>query len=208
MQDHKFKIDKKIFLLASFLFAFGPMVNAQVSSVEFGKNRVQFKKFKWEYYQTPNFNAYYNQNGKELAKYIVQIAEEELPGVERFVEYSLQRRANIIIYNTFNDMQQSNIGMGIDWQYAGGTTKLVNNKMIVYFNSNHADLRRQVREGIAKILTENMLFGDDLGEFAANQSAARWRAGDRHRSSDRHHDLLDLGSPGRRHQPAVPDHRQ
>ncbi|HJY22688.1 MAG TPA: hypothetical protein VJ279_07375, partial [Hanamia sp.] len=166
MQDHKFKIDKKIFLLASFLFAFGPMVNAQVSSVEYGKNRVQFKKFKWEYYQTQNFNAYYNQNGKELAKYIVQIAEEELPGVERFVEYSLQRRANIVIYNTFNDMQQSNIGMGIDWQYAGGTTKLVNNKMIVYFNSNHADLRRQVREGIAKILTENILFGDDLGEVA------------------------------------------
>ncbi|HEY9342898.1 MAG TPA: hypothetical protein VIQ23_15035 [Hanamia sp.] len=170
MQDHKFKIDKKIFLLASFLFAFGPMVNAQVSSVEYGKNRVQFKKFKWEYYQTQNFNAYYNQNGKELAKYIVQIAEEELPGVERFVEYSLQRRANIVIYNTFNDMQQSNIGMGIDWQYAGGTTKLVNNKMIVYFNSNHADLRRQVREGIAKILTENILFGDDLGEVAGNQA--------------------------------------
>ncbi|MEO5650380.1 MAG: hypothetical protein ABIR03_10725 [Ginsengibacter sp.] len=170
MQDHKIKIDKKIFLLISFLFAFGGMINAQVSSVEFGKNRVQFKKFKWEYYQTANFNAYYNQNGKELAKYVMQIAEEELPGIEKFVEYSLQRRANLVIYNTFNDMQQSNIGIGIDWQYAGGTTKLMNNKMIVYFNSNHADLRRQVREGIAKVLTQNMLFGDDLGEVAGNKA--------------------------------------
>ena len=42
--------------------------------------------------------------------------------------------------------------------------------MIVYFNSDHADLRRQIREGIAKVLTENLLFGDDLGEVAGNQA--------------------------------------
>src|SRR5213595_100611 len=44
--------------------------SAQVNAVEFGKNRVQFKKFKWNYYQTKNFNVYYYQNGEELAKFI------------------------------------------------------------------------------------------------------------------------------------------
>ena len=170
MQYHKNHIDKKIFLLVAFFFILGLMANAQVSSVEFGKNRVQFKKFKWQYYQTTNFNSYFNQNGQEIAKYVAQVAEEELPGIEKFVEYSLQRRANIIIYNSFNDLQQSNIGIGIDWQSPGGLTKLVNNKMIVYYNSNHADLRRQIREGIAKVLTQNLLFGDDLGEVAGNQA--------------------------------------
>ncbi len=168
MQDHKNQFDKKIFLLLSFFFFLASMANAQVSSVQFGKNRVQYKKFKWQYYQTRNFNSYFNQDGQELAKYVAQVAEEELPAMEKFVEYSLQRRANIIIYNSFGDLQQSNIGLGIDWQNTGGTTKLVNNKMVVYFNSNHADLRRQIREGIAKVLTENLLFGDDLGEVAGN----------------------------------------
>ena len=168
MQDHKNHIDKKIFLLISFFFLSALIVNGQVSSVQFGKNRVQYKKFKWQYYQTQNFNTYFNRSGKELAKYVAQVAEEELPAMEKFVEYSLQRRANIIIYNTFDDLKQSNIGIGIDWQSAGGITKLVNNKMIVYYNSNHADLRRQIREGIAKVLTENLLFGEDLGEVAGN----------------------------------------
>jgi hypothetical protein len=168
MQDHKKHIDKKIFLLLSFFFLSGLIVDAQVSSVQFGKNRVQYKKFTWQYYQTKNFNAYFNQDGQELAKYVVQVAEEELPAMEKFVEFSLQRRANIIIYSSFGDLKQSNIGIGIDWQSTGGTTKLVNNKMIVYFNSNHADLRRQIREGIAKVLTENLLFGEDLGEVAGN----------------------------------------
>ena len=135
MQDHKKRMDKKIFLLAIFFFAMATIASAQVSSVEFGKNRVQYKIFKWQYYQTQNINAYFNQDGQEIAKYVAQIAEEELPGIEKFVEYSLQRRANIVIYNTFNDMQQSNIGLGIDWQNEGGITKLVNNKMIVYYLS-------------------------------------------------------------------------
>lgn len=143
---------------------------AQVSTVEFGKNRVQFQKFKWKYYQTENFNTYFSQDGLGLGKYVAQIAEEQLPGIEEFVEYGLQRRTNIVVYNNFDEMQQSNIGLALDWQTAGGITKLVNNKMIVYFDGNHANLLRQIRQGIARVLVENILFGDDLGEFAANQA--------------------------------------
>jgi hypothetical protein len=145
-------------------------VSAQVNTVEFGKNRVQYRKFKWEYYQSTNFNTYFYENGKTIANYVLQIAEEELPAIEQFVEYGLQRRANIVIYNNFNELEQSNIGLNLDWQTTGGITKLVNNKMIVYFNGDHADLRRQVRQGIARILVDNILFGDDLGEIAANQA--------------------------------------
>ena len=55
-----------------------------------------------------------------LGKYVAQIAEAELPGIEEFVEYGLQRRTNIVVYNNFDEMQQSNIGLGIDWQNTGG----------------------------------------------------------------------------------------
>jgi hypothetical protein len=143
---------------------------AQVNAVEFGKNRVQYQKFNWKYYQTDNFNTYFSQDGLELGKYVAQVAEQELPQLEEFIEYGLQRRANIAVYNSFDEMQQSNIGMGMDWQNTGGVTKLVNNKMLLYFDANHENLRRQVRQGIAGVLVANVLFGDDLGEFAANQT--------------------------------------
>ena len=145
-------------------------VGAQVNTVEFGKNRVQYRKFTWKYYQTPNFNTYFYENGQTIANYVAQIAEKELAGIEQFVEYGLQRRANIIVYNHFNELQQSNIGLNMDWQTTGGITKLVNNKMIVYFTTDHYHLRRQIRQGIARTLVDNVLFGDDLGEFAANQA--------------------------------------
>ena len=142
----------RISLISFFLIISSYFAMAQVNAVEFGKNRVQYKKFKWKYYQTKNFNVYYNQNGEELAKFIAQSAEKELPQIEAAAEYSLQRRANIILYNEYADMLQSNIGLGIDWQNTGGGTKLVNNKMVVYFESDHQKLRHQVRSGIAQIL--------------------------------------------------------
>lgn len=147
-----------------------PRINAQINMVEFGKNRVQYNKFKWNFYQSPNFNVHYTQNGLELAKYVTLTAEEELPGIEDFVEFAIQRRINIVLYNHFNDYKQSNIGIGLNWPNAGGVTKLVNNKMVIYFNGDHHDLRRQIREGIARVLVETLLFGDDLGEFAQNQA--------------------------------------
>jgi hypothetical protein len=144
--------------------------SAQVNTVEFGKNRLQFKKFKWQYYQTDNFNTYFSENGMPLAKYVAQVAEQELSSIEQAVEYGLQRRANIVIYNHFNDLEQSNIGLNMDWQTTGGITKLVNNKMIVYYNGDHHNLKLQVRQGLARVLVDNVLFGDDLGEFATNQA--------------------------------------
>lgn len=155
---------------AAMLTFFSTHTYAQVNAVEFGKNRVQFQKFSWKYYQTDNFNTYFSQDGLELGKYVAQVAEQELPQLEEFIEYGLQRRANIAVYNSFDEMQQSNIGIGIDWQNTGGVTKLVNNKMLIYFDGNHQNLRRQIRQGIAGVLVANVLFGDDLGEFAANQT--------------------------------------
>ena len=161
---------KALSLIACLTIFLSMETMGQVSTVQFGKNRLQYQKFKWKYYQTENFNTYFSQDGLGLGKYVAQVAELELPSIEEFVEYGLQRRINIVVYNNYDEMQQSNIGLGIDWQNTGGVTKLVNNKMIVYFDGNHDNLRRQIRQGIAKILVDNVLFGDDLGEFAANQA--------------------------------------
>ena len=173
MQFQQIQPKRKVFSSIPLLLAvllLPAILFAQVNTVEFGKNRVQFRKFKWQYYQTTNFNTYFYENGQTIANYVAQIAENELAGLEQFVEYGLQRRANIVIYNHFDELQQSNIGLNLDWQTTGGITKLVNNKMVVYFDGDHANLRKQVRQGIARILTDNILFGDDLGEFATNQA--------------------------------------
>ena len=160
----------RIFLISFIFILSGIATIAQVNAVTFGKNRIQYKKFRWQFYQTQNFNVYFYEGGQELAKYTAQAAEKELPQIEAAAEYSLQRRANIIIYNEYADMQQTNIGLESDLLNTGSVTRLVNNKMLVYYDANHYNLRRQIRQGIADIITKNVLFGDDLGEVASNQT--------------------------------------
>jgi hypothetical protein len=166
------QVNRNRIAIAFLFFAFIiPIVNyAQVNSVQFGRNRVQHKKFSWKFYQTENFNTYFNEGGLEIGKFAAQVAEEELPGIEDVVEYSLQRRANLVIYNNYEDYKSTNIGLGSDYLSAGGLTKLVNNKVVIFYDGNHNNLRRQIREGIARVLTDNILFGDDLGEIASNQA--------------------------------------
>lgn len=141
---------------------------AQVSAVQFGKNRIQYRKYNWRFYQTDNFNIHFTEGGLELAKYVLQVAEEELPQLEAFTEIAMQRRANVVLYNSYDDAEATNIGLENAEADPGGMTRLVNNKMILYFNGNHADLRRQIRQGIARILVDNRLFGENLGEVASN----------------------------------------
>lgn len=167
MQDNRLKLRIAILILTSIISTYS---FSQVNTVEFGKNRIQYKKMNWKFYQTSNFNSYFYQNGIELGKFVAQVAEGELKSIEVAVEYSLQRRANIVVYNSFNDMKTTNIGLSSDFLNSGGLTRLVNNKMVVYFNGDHENLKQQIREGIARILLDNLLFGDDIGEFASNQA--------------------------------------
>jgi len=158
----------RLFFTGTLLLTTYFLSQAQTNTVEFGQNRVQHKNFKWRYYQTRHFNTYFSQNGLELGKYVAQEAEKELPSLEQFMEFSFRQRLNIVVYNSFGEMKQSNIGIGVDWQNTGGVTKLVGNKMIVYFDGDHKHLQTQIRQGIARVMLETLLFGEDIGEFAGN----------------------------------------
>lgn len=156
------------FIILLCLLGTGFSASAQTNTVTFGQNRLQYRLFHWRYFQTQNFNTYFSEGGLTLGKFVAQVAEEELPKIEKEMDYGLQRRVNIIVYNDYTDLKQSNIGIGLQWQNTGGVTKLVGNKMIIYYNGDHNKLRVQIRQGIANVMIQNMLFGNDVGEFAGN----------------------------------------
>ena len=66
-------LGNRISLIGFFFFTL-ISAEAQVNTVEFGKNRVQYQKFNWKYYQSENFNTYFSQDGLELGKYVTQVA--------------------------------------------------------------------------------------------------------------------------------------
>ncbi len=142
------------------------------SQVEFGKNRVQyFENRIWFYYRFTDFNTYYYRGGRDLAIYTYRYANQELERMQDELDYSLNEKVHFLIFQSLNDLKESNVGLISDEQYnVGGVTHLVGNKVFIYFNGNHAHLERQIRTGIANVLVNQMLMGSNVAAAVKNST--------------------------------------
>ena len=155
--------------LILFLLCFFPaLIFSQGIQTEFGKNRVQYHDFDWYYYETENFITYWTQDSRPAGQYVVQVAEQDFEELNTILEHRMGEKISLIVYKDLTDLKQSNIGSEEAFYNTGGITKIVGNKIFVYFDGDHNDLRRQVREGIATVYLNHMMFGGNLQEIVQN----------------------------------------
>ncbi|MES2628052.1 MAG: hypothetical protein V4616_03700, partial [Bacteroidota bacterium] len=141
------------------------------SIMEFGKNRVQYKDFFWQYYRFKNYDCYFYQGGEDLAAYTGKKAAEYIPQLSALLDYTPEDPLQFIVYNTHSDFRQSNIGLGNDESSnIGGTTRIVGNKIFVYYEGDHKKLDVQIRTGIAQVLVNQMMYGGNLREMVRNST--------------------------------------
>lgn len=143
---------------------------AQGTQTKFGKNRVQYHQDfdEWMQYESDNFITYWYGEGRNIGQFTVQMAEEDFDYISTILEHRINERLQIIVYTDLTDLKQSNIGSEEAFTNTGGQTKIVGNKIFVHFNGSHYDLRREIREGIASVYLESMLFGSNIQEIVQN----------------------------------------
>lgn len=155
-------------LLIPLLIAFE--ISSQSINTEFGKNRVQYHDDfnNWWQYETTNFITYWYGKGKLIAQPTIQIAEMDHDVIQKVLEHRINDKIEIIVYTDISDLKQSNIGTEETFTNKTGETKIVGNKMFVYFDGDHHQLRKKIREGIATVYFNNMLFGSNIQEIIQN----------------------------------------
>lgn len=142
----------------------------QGSQVEFGKNRVQYHRDfdEWSKYESDNFITYWYGEGRNVGQSVVQLAEHDFFDIQNILEHRINQKIQIIVYTDLTDLKQSNIGNEETFINTGGQTKIVGNKVFVFFDGNHNHLRKSIREGIASVYLDAMLFGSNLQEIVQN----------------------------------------
>lgn len=158
---------KNLILLIGFLLSIGS-ASAQLISSEFGQNRIQYEKYKWQRFETPSFAFSFTEENENMMKFLVPIAEASYHELKSVLEYQVRQKIEVIVYSDFSDFAQSNVGLVSPSVNSGGVTKLLDNKMLIYFDGNHQNLQKQVREGITRALLNRMLFGSNLQEVVQN----------------------------------------
>ena len=136
---------------------------AQTSQDQFGKNRIQYKKFTWKLISTENFDIYYYFEGEALAPIAVTHAEAVFKKLEITLGYSNFNKTKILLYNSLADLQQSNIGLQ-QGTFVGGATNLVKATVEVAFTGNLMDFRNDLTYGISKTWINIILYGGSFKE--------------------------------------------
>ena len=135
------------------------------SNQTFGKSRVQYNDFRWTYYKFKDIDTYFYLNGKELAQYTARYAKQQIPRIETKLGSLLDKKIQFIIFNNLTDLKQSNIGLMTNEEYnVGGITHIIGSKVFLYFDGNHVNFEEQIRDGIAEVLFNQMMFGGTMGQ--------------------------------------------
>ena len=163
------------FFFIIFTFIFLPFLSeAQFYyglQTEFGKSRVQYKEFNWTSYQFQEFDTYYYRGGNPLAKYTATTAHIQLQKIEKQLLFDFEKRIQFVIYNSFSDFKQSNIGYKQHDDYnIGGKTQIVGSKVLLYFDGDYNHLNTQIADGITKILLNEMMYGGNMADAFTNST--------------------------------------
>jgi len=159
-----YKVPNIVLFVCLFFLGWG-QVGAQGIKTDFGKSVLQYKDFDWYFYHTENFDIYFYSGGKELAQYTITQGNKYLKDIETRLDYPLGERITFIIYDSYNDFRQSNFNAPDQEETnPAGKRKTLKTNAFIYFNGTHTDFSAQIREGIARIIMNEILYGGNLQE--------------------------------------------
>lgn len=135
---------------------------------QFGKNKVQYKNFDWFYIQTDHFDIYFTNGGETLTEFAAHAAEEALESIHKTFRFRINNRITIIIYNSQNDFQETNV---IDQSLSEGIqgfTELFKNRVVVQFNGSYSQFRHLIHHELVHAVMNDMFYGGSLQNIIAN----------------------------------------
>ena len=164
---------KKIILL-TILIINSAFIKSQYytgSDIQFGQNRVQYNDFFWQSYDFVRFKIYFTQTGQKHAVYAAKTAHKYLKELESFLDYQTEEKIHFIVFNTQSDFKQSNIGLTNNpISNIGGTARIEGNKVFLYYEGDHQKFNTQIRSGLAELLVNRVLYGDNWKQSLKNSS--------------------------------------
>lgn len=165
-----FRLIITVLALSSTLISSAQFYNGMQMS--FGKNRVQHGNFSWTYFRFDDFDCYYNEFGREVAQFACKVAEEKLAEIEDYFDYSLDKRLILVVYNKKSDFKQSNIGLVSteDDYNVGGYSRIIKNKISLYFNGDHEEFARQIASTIAEAVVYEMVYNADTHDKVSSSA--------------------------------------
>src|ERR1700751_5184176 len=84
------------------------------SQQEFGKSRVQYQPFYWTYYDFDDYQVYFYEGCRDIARYVSYRAEYHLKDLQKKLDYTTSNKLLLLVYSNQGDFRQTNLGLSAD----------------------------------------------------------------------------------------------
>jgi Tol biopolymer transport system component len=155
---------KKILIILLAIISLPIVLNAQ----RFGKNKTQYKNFDWYYIQTEHFDIYFSTGGEYITDFTASVAENALQAMQAEFKYKINNRIPIVVYNSHNDFQQTNVIDEYMEEGVGGVTELFKNRVVIPFEGNYKQFEHVIRHELIHAYINDMFYGGSVQSIISN----------------------------------------
>ena len=157
---------KSAFLPAVALIFLGSLqVNAQYLPEVFGKNRIQYRQFNWQYLSSENFDVYYYDARKAVAQNAIEFLEAEFDRITDLIGYPPYFKTKVFLYNSLADLRQSNVGLNRTVFTANGETEFIKPYVEVANVGTAQEFKEELLFQISDLMVNEMMFGGSLKDI-------------------------------------------
>jgi hypothetical protein len=142
--------------------------SAQHASERFGKNRVQYKQFRWNYLSSENFDVYFYDDRKRVAQEALDYLEKEFDRITDLIGFYPYQKTKVFLYSSVADLQQSNIGLNKQQFSAGGETDFVKPYLEVAHPGTVEEFKEELIYKFSELMLNEMMFGGSLKDMFQN----------------------------------------
>lgn len=157
---------KSAFLPALALILFGSLeLKAQYIPEVFGKNRIQYRQFNWQYLSSENFDVYYYDARKAVAQNAIEFLEAEFDRITDLIGYPPYFKTKVFLYNSLADLRQSNVGLNRTVYTANGETEFIKPYVEVANVGTAQEFKEELLYQISDLMVNEMMFGGSLKDI-------------------------------------------
>jgi Tol biopolymer transport system component len=155
-------------LVLSFLTFLSLLAEAQQAREVFGRNRIQYKEFKWQYLSSENFDVYFYDDRRKVAQEAIQYLESEFDRITDLIGYPPYLKTKVFLYNSVTEKQQSNVGLAATTFHVGGETEFIQPYVEIAHPGNLDEFKEELIYKMSDLMVNEMMFGGSLKDMFQN----------------------------------------
>ncbi|MBA4406845.1 biopolymer transporter Tol [bacterium] len=151
----------------NFIAVLMSFILTSVSFAQFGQNKVNYKDFEWFYIQTQHFDLYFSEGGEKIAEFTAAASEEALNRLQKDINYQVNNRITLIVYNSHNDFQETNVTDEYTGKGIGGFTEPFKNRVVFPFEGSYKKFQHVIAHELVHAVMRDMYYGGTVQNIIA-----------------------------------------